>query len=71
MTTPQPPRYRIAVHRGPGCYFAHALELPGCVCRGATEVEAVENARTAIRSYLLVTKLLASQRASVQVEISA
>ena len=50
------PRYRIAVHRAQGCYFARVIEIPGCVCRGSTQVEAVENARGAIRAYLWVAQ---------------
>jgi len=64
-------RFRVSVHRFQGTYFANALDLPGCVSRGATEVEAVENARAAIRAYLLIADVLAAERASVQLEISA
>ena len=64
-------RYRIAIHRAKGCYFAHVIDLPGCFSRGATEVEAVENARSAIRAYLWVAQALAGDRATVQLEISA
>jgi predicted RNase H-like HicB family nuclease len=64
-------RYRIALHRSMGCYFARVLDLPGCVCRGATEVEAVENARAAIRSYLWIAQALAGDDATVELEISA
>src|SRR5256885_5217880 len=39
-------RYRIAIHRAKGCYFAHVVDLPGCFSRGASEVEAVEKAST-------------------------
>ena len=64
-------RYRIAIHRAKGCYFAHVIDLPGCFSRGASEVEAVENARSAIRAYLWVAQVLAGDRATVQLEISA
>jgi len=67
----QPPRFRIAIHRAKGAYFAQVLDLPGCIARGATEVEAVENARAAIRAYLWVAQALAGDRATVQLEISA
>jgi predicted RNase H-like HicB family nuclease len=63
------PRFTVAIHRARGCYFARVLQLPGCLTRGATEVEAVENARAAIRSYLLVAQVLASDRATVELEI--
>jgi predicted RNase H-like HicB family nuclease len=65
------PRFRIAIHRAKGSYFARVLDLPGCIARGATEVEAVENARSAIRAYLLLAQALAGDRATVQLEISA
>jgi len=64
-------RFRIAIHRVQGCYFAHVADLPGCFSRGATEVEAVENARTAIRAYLWLARLLVDDAATVQLEISA
>ena len=64
-------RYRIALHRLMGCYFARVVELPGCVCRGATEVEAVENARAAIRAYLWIAHALSRDEAEIELEISA
>jgi predicted RNase H-like HicB family nuclease len=71
MDAPFPTRFRIALHRGRDCYFARAVDLPGCVSRGDSEVEAVENARAAIRAYLRVVRLLASERATVELEITA
>jgi predicted RNase H-like HicB family nuclease len=64
-------RYRIALHRAKGCYFARVVNLPGCVSRGATEVEAVENARAAIRDYLWIAQVLAADDATIELEISA
>ena len=64
-------RYRIALHRTRRGYFAISLDIPGCVSSGATEVEAVENARASIRSYLKLARLLSSQRPAVEIEISA
>lgn len=64
-------RFRIAIHRVQGCYFAHVADLPGCFSRGATEVEAVENARIAIRAYLWLARTLVDDAATVQLEISA
>lgn len=63
--------YTVRVHRSHGAYFARVLQLPGCVSRGATEVEAVENARAAIRAYLWVAQLVASDPATVELEIRA
>ena len=65
------PRYRIALHRTRRGYFARALDLPGCISHGSTEVEAVENARASIRSYVQLARFLASQRPTVELEISA
>ena len=71
MSTASNGRYRIALHRTRRGYFAVSLDIPGCVSSGATEVEAVENARASIRSYLQLVRLLASQRPAVELEISA
>jgi len=59
----------VALHRTMGCYVARVLELPGCIGRGATEVEAVESARTAIRAYLQLARALEGDRATVQLQI--
>jgi hypothetical protein len=64
-------RFRIAIHRAHGCYFAQVLDLPGCFSRGSTEVEALENARSTIRAYLWLAQVLAGDPATVQLEISA
>lgn len=68
-TTSPAIRYRIAIHRARGCYFAHVIDLPGCFSRGATEVEAVENARSAIKAYQWMAQVLAEESAIVHVEI--
>jgi predicted RNase H-like HicB family nuclease len=65
------PRYRITLHRAKGCYFARVTDIPGCVARGASEVEAVENARTALRAYLWIAQALAGDAGMVELEISA
>lgn len=71
MDTPATARFRIALHRCGGAYFARAVDIPGCVSRGDTEVEAVENARAAIRAYVRIARVLAGERATVELEISA
>ena len=72
MTIPAArPRYRVAIHRASGGYIAQVVDLPGCFSRGASEVEALENARSAIRAYLWLAQLLAGDTATVQLEISA
>jgi predicted RNase H-like HicB family nuclease len=67
-TDPGPP-YRIAVYRAKGCYFALTLDLPGCIARGETEVEAIENARGSIRTFLAISRVLAERAASVELEV--
>ena len=64
-------RYRIALYRACGCYFVQVVDLPGCFTRGATEVEAVENARSAIRAYQWIAQALAGETATIQLQISA
>jgi predicted RNase H-like HicB family nuclease len=71
MNPATPSRYRICVHRAKGAYFARVLNLPGCIARGATEVEAVENARTNIRAYVCIAQVLAQHEAAVTLDIIA
>ena len=69
MDTQSSARYRIALYRAQGGYFARVIELPGCIAKGLTEVEAVENVRGAIRLHLLMARVLAGDRATVELEI--
>ncbi len=64
-------RYPVAVHRMPGFYLARVKNLPGCVCRGATPVEAVESVRAALQAHLLLASVLSSESAIVELEITA
>ena len=64
-------RFHVAVHRTRGGYFARVLEIPGCVARGDSEIEAIENVRTTVRVFMAVGKLLSHDRPTVRVEISA
>ena len=64
-------RYTVAVHRGRDSYFARVMQVPGCVARGASEVEAVENVRAALRAYLWVAQVFAADRTAVELEIRA
>jgi predicted RNase H-like HicB family nuclease len=45
-------KYRIALHKSEEGYSVSVPGLPGCWSQGATEKEAVENIRDAIREYL-------------------
>jgi len=47
-------KYRIALHRSEEGYSVSVPGLPGCWSQGATEQEAVENIKDAIREYLSV-----------------
>jgi predicted RNase H-like HicB family nuclease len=49
-------RYRIALHESEEGFSASVPGLPGCWSQGATEKEAVENIRDAIREYLSVVE---------------
>ena len=47
-------RYRIALHKSDEGYSVSVPGLPGCWSQGATENEALENIKDAIREYLSV-----------------
>ena len=64
-------RFVVAIHRTPkGCY-AQVVNLPGCFARGATEVEALENVRAMIGTFVSVAQLIARDKPRVSLEISA
>jgi predicted RNase H-like HicB family nuclease len=44
-------RYRIALHQSDEGYSVSVPGLPGCWSQGATESEAIENIKDAIREY--------------------
>lgn len=45
-------RYRIALHESDEGFSVSVHGLPGCWSQGATEAEAIENIKDAIREYL-------------------
>jgi len=47
-------RYRIALHQSDEGVCVSVPGLPGCWSQGATEAEALENVKDAIREYLAV-----------------
>ena len=49
-------KYRCALHKSKEGYSVSVPGLPGCWSQGATEKEAVENIRDAIREYLSVVE---------------
>ena len=44
-------RYRIAIHKSDEGFSVSVPGLPGCWSQGATDFEAVENIKDAIREY--------------------
>ena len=52
-------------------YSVSCPGLPGCWSQGATEEEALENIRAAIREYLSVAKQLAGEQYLREVEVPA
>ena len=49
-------KYRIALHKSEEGYSVSVPGLPGCWSQGATETDAIENIRDAIREYLSVVE---------------
>jgi predicted RNase H-like HicB family nuclease len=47
-------KYRIALHKSEEGYSVSVPGLPGCWSQGATEQEALDNIKDAIREYLSV-----------------
>lgn len=48
--------YRVAIHESEEGFSISVPGLPGCWSQGATEVEAIENIKDAIREYLTVVE---------------
>ena len=49
-------RYRIAIHESDEGFSVSVPGMPGCWSQGATESEAIENIKDAIRGYLDVVE---------------
>jgi predicted RNase H-like HicB family nuclease len=64
-------KYPVALTRTEEGFSVCCPGLPGCWSQGATEEEALENIRDAIREYLEVAKELAGQENLREVEIPA
>lgn len=47
-------QYRVAIHQSEDGFSVSVPGLPGCWTQGATEEEAIENIKDAIREYLAV-----------------
>lgn len=64
-------RYKIALQRTEEGYAVSVPGLPGCWSQGATEAEALENIRDAIREYLAARDDLLRDAEIREVEVSA
>jgi predicted RNase H-like HicB family nuclease len=64
-------RYKIALQRTEEGYAVSVPGLPGCWSQGATEAEALENIRDAIREYLAARDDLLRGAEIREVEVSA
>jgi predicted RNase H-like HicB family nuclease len=49
-------KYKIAIHESDEGFSVSVPGLPGCWSQGATEAEALENIREAIREYVSVVE---------------
>lgn len=63
-------RYRVLLHRSDEGFDISVPGLPGCVSQGATEGEALENIRSAIKEYLAVVDELSSGEIARDVDLS-
>ncbi len=63
-------RYRIALHKSEEGFAVSVPGLPGCWSQGATESEAIENAKEAIRDYLAVVSELLSGEQVREIDVS-
>jgi predicted RNase H-like HicB family nuclease len=63
-------KYRVALQRSEEGYSVSVPGLPGCWSQGATEEEALENIRDAIREYLAVAQELTAGAEVREVEVA-
>ncbi|HET6232932.1 MAG TPA: type II toxin-antitoxin system HicB family antitoxin [Longimicrobiaceae bacterium] len=57
-------RYEVTLHESEDGVAASCPALPGCWSQGATEAEALENIRDAIREYLAAKLVIGSSGTS-------
>ncbi|HKP01973.1 MAG TPA: type II toxin-antitoxin system HicB family antitoxin [Chthoniobacterales bacterium] len=63
-------RYPIVLHKSEEGYAVNCPALPGCWSQGATEDEALDNIRDAIREYLAAIRDTAPSEALREVEVT-
>lgn len=64
-------KYKIALHKTDEGYSVSVPGLPGCWSQGATEEEALENIRDAIREYLAAREELLKGAVVREVEVAS
>jgi predicted RNase H-like HicB family nuclease len=64
-------RYKIALYKSEEGYSVSCPGLPGCWSQGATEEEAIENIRDAIKEYLAAVEYLIQDAEIREVEVAA
>jgi predicted RNase H-like HicB family nuclease len=62
--------YRVVLRQSEEGYSVSCVGLPGCWSQGATEEEALENIRAAIRAYLEAAEELARDSDSRVIEVA-
>lgn len=62
-------KYSVALVRTEEGFSVSCPGLPGCWSQGASEEEALENIREAIREYVAVARELAGERELREVEV--
>ncbi|UWZ84114.1 type II toxin-antitoxin system HicB family antitoxin [Occallatibacter riparius] len=62
--------YRVVLRQSEEGYSVSCVGLPGCWSQGATEEEALENIRAAIREYLEAAEELARDSDSRVIEVA-
>lgn len=63
-------QYRIALHLSEEGFAVSVPGLPGCWSQGASEAEAINNAKDAIRDYLAVVDELLRKEEVREIEVS-
>ena len=64
-------RYAVALQKTEEGFSVSCPGLPGCWSQGATEEEALDNIRDAIREYLSVARELAGRQELREIDIPA
>ena len=62
-------KYRIALHQSDEGYSVSVPGLPGCWSQGATEDEAIDNIKLAIKEYLFVVEESLKHKEIREVEV--